>query len=311
MQKSYDVIVLGGGPAGLTAGIYLGRARIPTLILDTGTIGGQTILSYSVANYPGVEETSGRAISRTMLRQAKDFGCDVKAYAKIARVKLTGPEKNVELRDGSRVSCRAMIIATGGVPRKLGLASEEKFAGKGISYCATCDGDLFTGKPIAVIGGGNSALEEALALTKYASRVTIIHEFDHFQAQPWVIEEVHASPKIDMLMEQDILGFEGEPTLHRVITSHKQTREKNELEVEGCFIFIGYLPNSSAFADIISTNEHGEIMTDENMATKIPGVFAAGDVRQKSVRQITTAVADGTIAAINATSYLADRPRDG
>jgi thioredoxin reductase (NADPH) len=311
MQKSYDVIVLGGGPAGLTAGIYLGRGRIPTLILDTGTIGGQTVLSYSVANYPGVEVTSGRAISRTMLRQAKTFGCDVKAYAKISRVELTGPQKVVELGDGSQVTCRAMIIATGGVPRKLGLASEEEFVGKGISYCATCDGDLFTDKPIAVFGGGNSALEEALALTKFASHVTIIHEFDHFQAQPWTIEEVCASPKIDRLMEQDILGFEGEPTLRRVVTSHKKTSEKSVHEVEGCFIFIGYLPNSSAFADVIPTNEHGEITTDENMATRIPGVFAAGDVRQKSVRQITTAVADGTIAAIHATSYLADRPLEG
>jgi thioredoxin reductase (NADPH) len=311
MQKSYDVIVLGGGPAGLTAGIYLGRGRIPTLILDTGTIGGQTVLSYSVANYPGVEVTSGRAISRTMLRQAKTFGCDVKAYAKISRVELTGPQKVVELGDGSQVTCRAMIIATGGVPRKLGLASEEEFVGKGISYCATCDGDLFTDKPIAVFGGGNSALEEALALTKFASHVTIIHDFDHFQAQPWTIEEVCASPKIDRLMEQDILGFEGEPTLRRVVTSHKKTSEKSVHEVEGCFIFIGYLPNSSAFADVIPTNEHGEITTDENMATRIPGVFAAGDVRQKSVRQITTAVADGTIAAIHATSYLADRPLEG
>jgi thioredoxin reductase (NADPH) len=246
-----------------------------------------------------------------MLRQAKAFGCEVKAYAKIARVELTGPEKVVELGDGSQVTCRAMIIATGGVPRKLDLASEEQFVGKGISYCATCDGDMFTDKPIAVIGGGNSALEEALALTKYASHITIIHEFNHFQAQPWTIEEVLASPKIDRLIEQDILKFEGQPTLRRVVTSHKQAGEKSVLEVDGCFIFIGYLPNSSAFKDIIPTNEHGEILTDENMATQIPGVFAAGDVRQKSVRQITTAVADGTIAAINATSYLADRPPEG
>ncbi|MBN1983050.1 MAG: FAD-dependent oxidoreductase [Chitinivibrionales bacterium] len=306
MQNSYDVIVLGGGPAGLTAGIYLGRGRVPTLILDTGTIGGQTILSYNVANYPGVEETSGRSISRTMLRQAKSFGCDVKSYAKISSVDVTGTEKSVELDDGTRVVSRAIIIATGGVPRKLGLSSEEKFVGKGISYCATCDGDMFTGKPIAVIGGGNSALEESLSLTKYASHITIIHEFDHFQAQPWIIEEVYSNPKIDMLMEQDILGFEGDPTLHRVMTSHKKTREKNMLEVDGCFIFIGYLPNSGALAGVIPTNEQGEILTDDNMATKISGVFAAGDVRQKSIRQITTAVSDGTIAAINASSYLAD-----
>jgi thioredoxin reductase (NADPH) len=310
MQQSYDVIVLGGGPAGLTAGIYLGRGRIKTLILDTATIGGQTILSYSVANYPGVEETSGRSISQTMLRQAKAFGCDVKAYAKIARMELTGPEKLVEFRDGSQVTSRAAIIATGGVPRKLGLASEEKFVGKGISYCATCDGDLFADKPIAVIGGGNSALEEALALTKYASSVTIIHEFDHFQAQPWVVEEVGASTKIDTLMAQDIRGFEGEPSLQRVITSHKQTRQETVLQVDGCFIFIGYLPNSSAFEGVVPINQRGEILTDEDMATEIPGIYAAGDVRMKSVRQITTAVADGTIAALAVAGYLANHPGD-
>ena len=292
MQQSYDVIVLGGGPAGLTAGIYLGRARVRTLILDTATIGGQTVLSYSVANYPGVEETSGRAISQTMLRQAKAFGCDVKAYTKVARLDLTGPEKNVELVDGSRITSRAVIIATGGLPRKLGLASEEEFAGKGISYCATCDGDFFTDKPIAVIGGGNSALEESLALTKYASSVTIIHEFDHFQAQPWVVDEVHANPKIQLLMAQDIRRFEGEPNLQRVITTHKKTGEETVVQVDGCFIFIGYVPNSSAFEGVIPLNQRGEIITDENLAAGIPGVFAAGDVRVKRVRQITTAVFD-------------------
>jgi thioredoxin reductase (NADPH) len=310
VQERYDVIVFGAGPAGLTAGIYLGRARISTLIVDTATVGGQTILSYSVANYPGVEETSGRAISQTMLRQAKAFGCDVKAYAKISRVELTGPEKVLEFRDGSRITSRAAIIATGGVPRKLGLASEGKYVGRGISYCATCDGDLFTGKPIAVIGGGNSALEEALALTRYASSVTIIHEFDHFQADLWVVEQVRASPKIDMLMAQDIREFEGEPTLQRVIASHKQTGKVTAVQVDGCFIFIGYVPNSSAFEGVVPINRRGEIITDENMATDIPGVFAAGDVRTKRFRQITTAVADGTIAALAAAEYLANQPRD-
>jgi thioredoxin reductase (NADPH) len=311
VQERYDVVVFGAGPAGLTAGIYLGRGRVPTLVLDTATIGGQTVLSYSVANYPGVQETSGRALSQTMLRQAKAFGCNVKAYAKIARMELAGPEKALEFRDGSRVTFRAAIVATGGVPRKLGLASEQKYVGRGISYCATCDGDLFTDKPIAVIGGGNSALEEALALTKYASRVTIIHEFDHFQAEPWVVEEVRASPKIDMLMAQDIRGFEGEPTLQRVVTSHKQTGEVTELRIEGCFIFIGYVPNSSAFDSVLSINDRGEIVTDEHLATDVPGVFAAGDVRTKRVRQITTAVADGTIAALAAIEHLADQRRDG
>jgi thioredoxin reductase (NADPH) len=274
------------------------------LILDAGTIGGQTVLSHSVANYPGVEETSGRSISQTMMRQAKAFGCTIKAYAKIARMDLRAPKKSIELVDGSRMTSRAVIIATGGVPRKLGLDSEEKFAGHGISYCATCDGDLFTDMPIAVIGGGNSALEESLALTKYASSVTIIHEFDHFQAQPWIVQRVRENRKIDVLMEQDIRRFEGEATLQRVITAHKQTGEENVIQVAGCFVFIGYVPNANAFAEIVPLSHDGEILTDEDMATEVSGVFAAGDVRVKRFRQITTAVADGTIAALKATDYL-------
>ncbi len=305
-KTDFDVIVLGAGPAGLTAGIYLGRARVSAIILDSGTIGGQTVLSYSVANYPGVETSAGRDISQTMLQQARSFGCEVKGYARIARVDLTGEHKIVELVDGTRYTGRALIVATGGIPRTLGLDSEERFAGKGISYCATCDGDFFTGRPIAVIGGGNSALEESLTLTKYASKVTILHEFDHFQAQPWVIDEVKKNPKIELLMEQDVRSFEGKETLERVISVDKKTGKELAVAVDGCFIFIGYVPNTALFAKDLSVTKRDEIITDEAMATAIPGVFAAGDVRQKRYRQITTAVSDGTIAALSATDFLSN-----
>ena len=206
--------------------------------------------------------------------------------------------------DGRRFAARAVIVATGGVPRKLGLDSEEKFAGRGISYCATCDGDFFSGKPIAVIGGGNSALEEALALTKYASRITIIHEFDQFQAQPWIVSAARENPKMSFLMEQDILDFEGAEKLEKVVVAHKKTRQKTVVPVDGCFVFIGYVPNSTMFNGLLATNERGEILADESMVTNVPGVFAAGDVRAKRYRQITTAVADGTVAALSATEFL-------
>ena len=304
MDNDYEVIVLGGGPAGLTAGIYLGRAKVKTLILDSGTVGGQTVLSFSVANYPGVVETSGRNISQTMLRQAREFGSQVDAYVKIKAIDLEGERKIVELKDGRRFAARAVIVATGGIPRKLGLESEEKFAGRGISYCATCDGDFFTGKPIAVIGGGNSALEEALALTKYASRITIIHEFDHFQAQPWIVAVVRENPKMSFLMEQDILSFEGGEQLEKVVVAHKKTRQETVVSVAGCFVFIGYVPNSSMFTRLLDHNERGEILANEDMATNVQGVFVAGDVRAKRYRQITTAVADGTVAALSATEFL-------
>ncbi len=307
MKQRFDVIVLGGGPAGLSAGIYLGRGRLKTLIVDTGTIGGQTVFSYSVANYPGVEETAGMAISRIMLNQAKHFGCKVISQAEISSLELGTKEKTVVVEDEGTFLTRAIIVATGGIPRTLGLESENRFKGKGISYCATCDGDFFTNMPIVAIGGGNSALEEALALTQFASKVTIVHEFDHFQAQPWVVSEAEANPKIDFLMEQDILDFEGDEKLERVIVAHKKTGERTVIHADGCFIFIGYVPNTSEFRGLLELTDSGEIIVDEDMRTGVPGVFAAGDVRSKRYRQITTAVADGTIAALSAAEYIQHR----
>ncbi len=304
MDQKYDVIVLGGGPAGLTAGIYLARARIKTLIVDSGTAGGQMIMSYTVANYPGVETTSGQNIAQTMLRQAKSFGCKVLTQSPVLDMDLSAEEKWVEVEDEGKFFARAVIVATGGVPRELGLEGEQKFKGTGVSYCATCDGDFFEGKEIVAIGGGNSALEEAVALTKYASKVTIVHEFDHFQAQPWTVEEAKKNDKIHFLMAQDILDFTGDDHLEKVLVASKETGEKTEIPAEGCFIFIGYVPNTSAFAGLLDMNERGEIRTDEQMKTNLPGVFAAGDLRIKRYRQITTSVADGTIAALSAIEYI-------
>ncbi|NOZ01956.1 MAG: FAD-dependent oxidoreductase [Deltaproteobacteria bacterium] len=304
MQTDYDAIVLGAGPAGLTAGIYLSRARAKTLIVDTGTVGGQMILSWAVANYPGVPETQGRRIAKTMRDQAESFGCTILSNSDVLNLDLAGPVKKVTVEDEGTVTARAVIIATGGVPRTLGIPSETQFKGRGISYCATCDGDFFTDQDIAVIGGGNSALEEAVSLTKYASSVTIVHEFDHFQAQPWAVEEAKKNPKIRYLMEQDIQGFEGGEHLEQLVVSHKRTGEVTKVPVTGCFIFIGYQPNTTELKGVVDLNERGEIITDGDLRTNVPGVFAAGDARVKRYRQITTAVADGTIAALSAVDYL-------
>ena len=304
MDQKYDVIVIGGGPAGLTAGIYLARARIKTLIVDSGSAGGQMVMSYAVANYPGVETASGRDISQTMLRQAKAFGCKVLTQSPVPNMNLAAEEKCVEVEDEGKFYARAVIIATGGLPRELGMESEEKFKGTGISYCATCDGDFFEGKEIVAIGGGNSALEEAVALTKYASKVTIVHEFDHFQAQPWVVEEAKKNDKIHFMMAQNVLDFVGNEHLEKVVVESKETGEKTEISAEGCFIFIGYVPNTRTFEGLLETNERGEVITDEQMQTSLPGVFAAGDLRVKRYRQITTSVSDGTIAALAAIDYI-------
>ena len=303
-EVDYDIVILGAGPAGLAAGIYAARARRSVLILDRGSIGGQTVLSYAVANYPGVVETSGRDLSQAMAKQARTFGCDIKALARIGEVQLSGAVKAVTLADGSRLTARSVIVASGGIPRKLGVDGEDRLVGRGISYCATCDGDFFTGRPIAVVGGGNSALEEAVALARYASHVTVIHEFDHFQAEPWIVAEVHDNQKIDLLMNRRVLHFAGSTELDAVRSADKLTGAITDTVVDGCFVFIGYVPNSEAFAGQVKLTEQGEIVTDDQLCTSLPGVFAAGDVRHKRVRQITTAVADGTVAALSALEYL-------
>lgn len=304
MDNKYDVIVLGAGPAGLTAGIYLSRARQKVLLVDPGTAGGQMVMSYTVANYPGVETTSGWNISQTMLRQAKSFGCRVLTQSPVLGIDLSNELKSVEVEDEGTFYADAVIVATGGVPRELGMQSEQQYKGIGISYCATCDGDFFTDKEIVAIGGGNSALEEAVGLTKFASKVTIVHEFDHFQAQPWIVEEARKNDKIHFLMAQDIVDFTGDEHLEKVIVASKTTGAKTEIPAAGCFIFIGYVPNTGMFKNILDTNEHGEILTDHHMHTNLSGVFAAGDLREKRYRQITTSVADGTIAALSAIDFL-------
>jgi thioredoxin reductase (NADPH) len=304
MKNLYDVIVLGGGPAGLTAGIYLARSRMKTLIIDKGSTGGQMNLTDKVVNYPGVLEGSGAEIAYTMRQQAKSFGAEIIVQAEITDFDLKSEIKTFDIEDEGTFSARAVIIATGGVPRTLGIPSEEKFKGKGISFCATCDGDFFTGKNIAVIGGGNSAIEEASSLTKYAQHVTIIHEFNHFQAHAWAVEEAQKNEKISFLMNQLVKEFRGDDAIREVVSIDKETGKENVTKIEGVFQFIGYVPNTSMFKGIVKMNERGEILTDEYLKTSVAGVFAAGDSREKRYRQITTAVSDGTIAAISATEYL-------
>jgi thioredoxin reductase (NADPH) len=304
VSTDYDIVILGAGPAGLTAGIYAARAKRSVLILDSGTVGGQMVLSYKVANYPGVAEASGRELSQAMAHQARSFGCDIKAFARITKLDLASQVKTVSLKNGTSLTSKVVIIASGGVPRKLGVDGEERFAGRGISYCATCDGEFFTDRPIAVIGGGNSALEEAVSLSRYASQITVIHEFDHFQAEPWVVAEAQVDKKIGFLMNQRVLGFTGDQGLAAVRTADHRTGAVNETLVDGCFVFVGYVPHSAAFGGLVKLTERGEIVTDDELRTSLPGVFAAGDVRHKRVRQITTAVADGTVAALSALEYL-------
>ena len=300
----YDVIVLGGGPAGLTAAIYLSRARVKTLVLTEGTAGGQMTLTHEIANYPGIEKINGYLLGSVMKKQATAFGAVVKGNIEIGTMSLDGQLKSITTVDGQTFTADAVILATGGRSRTLGVPGEDTFRGKGISYCATCDGDFFTGKEIVVVGGGNSALEEAVSLTKYATKVTIVHQFDHFQAFAYAVEEAKANPKIDFVMSSTIDEFYGDEKLDGVKLKNLISGEVTDFKTDGVFIFIGYVPNTESLKDMINLNERGEILTCADMSTSIDGVYAAGDAVVKRYRQVTTAVADGTVAALAAADYL-------
>jgi len=302
-MKEFDVIVVGAGPAGLTAGIYLARAKQRVLIVDQATVGGQVILTHAVANYPGLPETSGYQLVATMRKQAQDFGCTLLSNSPITDISFRGNVKSLVAK-GETYQAKAVILAVGGDPRTLGLESETRLRGKGISYCATCDGDFFTGQEIVVIGGGNSALEEAVSLTTYASKVTVVHQFDNFQAYAHAVEEAEHNPKIHFIMEL-VEEFTGDDFLTSVRIKSKKDGQVTEIPASGAFIFIGYVPKTKPFLDCVELNKSGEIMVDDGMATSVPGVFAAGDARKKRFRQITTAVSDGTIAALSAMEYMA------
>ncbi len=300
----YDTIVLGGGPAGLTAAIYLSRARVKTMVLTEGTPGGQMTLTHEIANYPGIEKINGYMLGSVMKKQAVAFGAVVKGNSEISSLSLAGPVKSITTFEGQTFTAESVILATGGRSRTLGVPGEESFRGRGISYCATCDGDFFTGREIVVVGGGNSALEEAVSLTRYATKVTIVHQFDHFQAFEYAVEEARANPKISFIMSSTIDSFYGDEKLEGVKIKNLVTGDVTDFRTDGVFVFIGYVPNTEPLKGLVSLNERGEIITGTDMSTNIKGVYAAGDAVVKRYRQVTTAVADGTVAALAAADYL-------
>jgi thioredoxin reductase (NADPH) len=267
-------------------------------------VGGQMVLTHEIANYPGVESISGYQLSNIMKKQAKSFGCDIKANVSIIHLELDGKLKSLALSDGNSYTSDSIILTSGGRSRTLGVPGEDIFKGKGISYCATCDGDFFTGKEIVVVGGGNSALEEAVSLTKYASKVTVVHQFDHFQAFKYAIDEAQNQPKISFRMETVITAFYGNENLESVDIKDLKTGEIIPFRTDGVFIFIGYIPNNEFLKGKVDLNQWGEIIVKPDMSTNIEGIYAAGDSTAKRYRQVTTAVGDGTVAALAASNYI-------
>jgi thioredoxin reductase (NADPH) len=305
MQTNFDAIILGGGPAGLTAGIYMARSKASVLIIDSGIPGGQTILTHEIANYPGIESTSGYMLASTMKKQAENFGCTIKSNVQVKDIGLAGKVKSISLNNGEEYTAKTMILATGGRSKMIGAKGENDFKGRGISYCATCDGDFFQDKEIIVVGGGNSALEEAVSLTKYASKVTIVHMLDHWQAFEHAVEEMEANEKIDYILNSRITEFRGKDSLNEVLIENLKEGTSEWKKIDGVFIFIGYEANTDFLHDKeVKLNERKELLVDADMRTNLEGVFAAGDALQKKYRQVTTAVSDGTIAALSALDYI-------
>ena len=311
MSKVYDVIILGGGPAGLTAGLYAGRSRLSTLIIEKGQDGGQIAITDEIENYPGqiVEGESGPSLIARMTEQAKKFGAE-RCTDMIKSVELNGDVKKLVGAKGE-YEAKCVIIATGAFPKPIGCENEGKFTGKGISFCATCDAAFFEDFEVYVVGGGDSAVEEAMYLTKFARKVTIIHRRDELRAAKSIQEKAFANPKIAFMWDSVVTKVDGDELLSSMTVKNVKTGELTVVEADeddglfGLFGFIGYNPNSKLFEGMLEM-ENGYIKTDDNMHTNIPGVFAAGDIRVKSLRQVVTAAADGAIAAIQAERFISD-----
>jgi thioredoxin reductase (NADPH) len=305
MTGRYDVIVIGAGPAGLAAAIYAARARLRTLVVDESVPGGQVKTTHKVSNYPGfAEDVSGAELARAFAAQAERFGAEIRRAVEITRHDLAKDLKTLELDEEEAVEARAVIVATGAKPRPLGVPGEERFKGRGISYCATCDGAYFEGKDIHVVGGGNSAVEESLFLTQFARSVTIVHQFLELQAEPASVQEALANPKIELLLGHEPRAFRGETVLTELEVEELATQERTVLRTDGVFVFVGMVPRTELLAPYVPLARGGYVETTEAMETPIPGLYAAGDIRVKRFRQITTAVADGTVAALAAQRYL-------
>jgi thioredoxin reductase (NADPH) len=302
-SNTYEVIILGGGPAGLTAGLYASRARLHTLLIENALFGGQMTTTETIDNYPGFPDgVTGEDLSRLMEEQAKRFGMEA-VSREVVKVELEGDQKLVRT-DETTYLCEALIICTGTEYRKLGVPGEKEFTGKGVSYCATCDGAFFKDSRIVVVGGGDSALTEALFLTKFVKELTVIHRRDALRATKIYQEKAMANPKIKFLWNSVVKEIKGDAVVRAVVVKNVKTGEIKEFETEGAFLFVGLLPRTESVRGLVQMDEAGYIITDDNCETSVKGIFAGGDCRKKLLRQIATAVGDGATAAFAAEKYL-------
>jgi len=302
-MKEHDVIIIGGGPAGLTAGIYAARSRLDVLLLEKLMPGGQAVTTSLVENYPGFEEgISGPDLMTRMDQQARKFGLNVE-IAQVEQVALGGGRKKIVADDREYVT-KALIVASGAQPRLLGVPGEKELKGKGVSYCATCDGAFFREKRVAVVGGGDSAVEEAVYLTKFAEKVFIIHRRDQLRATKLVQERALQNDKVEVLWDTVVTRINGEQVVQSMDLKNVKTGQEIQLEVAGVFMYVGVIPNSDFFDFPIDRDDGGFLITDQNMQTTVEGIYAAGDVRSKPFRQIVNATGEGAMAAFTAEKFL-------
>ena len=311
MSEHYDLIIIGSGPAGLASALYASRGKLKTLVLEKGQHGGQAAITHLIENYPGsIENSTGPNLTERMLEQCKNFGAEIKKD-EVIEVDFSGKEKVVKCKNGEYTS-KAVVIATGATPRKLPAPGVRELSGKGISYCATCDADFFQGLEVYVVGGGNSAMEEAMYLAKFARQVHIVHMLDNFQCENIVLEKVKTIPNIDITLKTVVQEVKGEGILESIVFRNLDSGEVYEKFADeedgtmGLFIFIGYEPHTELFKGKVEIDDYGYIVAGENTLTNVPGVFVAGDCRVKEVRQVVTATADGAVASIMAEKYISE-----
>lgn len=302
-EKIYDVLIIGAGPAGMTAAVYTSRANLSTVMIERGMPGGQMANTEAIENYPGYESILGPELSTKMFEHAKKFGAEY-AYGDVQKIE-DGKEYKRVITSNGVYKARSIIIATGARHKKLGVPGEQELSGRGVSYCAVCDGAFFKDRELVVVGGGDSAVEEALYLTRFASKVTIVHRRDQLRAQKILQKRAFENEKIDFIWNSTVKQInEKDGKVHSVTLVNKLDGSETEYKADGVFVYIGLLPVNEPFIDLGITNEDGYVITNDEMETKIPGIFAAGDIREKSLRQIVTATGDGSIAAQSAQNYV-------
>lgn len=306
-RKDCDALVLGGGPAGLTSAIYLARARLKTVIVDEGPAGGQVLTTYHVANYPGTNGVvRGNDLMGNMIEQAMSFGAEIDDLKEIKSIDLSNDLKYIQTEDTDYYT-KSMIISTGAEPKRLPAEGEREFRGRGVHYCATCDGALYQDKKLIVVGGGNSALQEALFLTRFTSQITLIHQFDKFQASQVIQDEIVNNKSINIVWNSQVKKIFGDNMVKGVDIENIKSGEKKKIETDGIFVYIGMQPKTNFLNNNVKLNDQGYILVNEELRTNIEGVYAAGDVREKKVRQIATAVGDGALAAMMVEKYVKEK----